>query len=164
MRVRTGPTSLQRRARRPVLVGRAPGPQANQCGPLSGRAGTVLAGCAGMRRDAFLTAFNRVNVFPRWPGPAPGGTGDAFPPREARERARRMLLVGQPLVFLGEAVAQAFGFREEVFAWGLCRSKMAVTIPHPSGLNRRYNDPDVRDRVGDVLRRALELAGQRRRS
>jgi hypothetical protein len=34
-----------------------------------------------------------------------------------------------------------------------------VTIPHPSGLNRLLNDEATRGRCGDVLRRALKLAG-----
>lgn len=33
-----------------------------------------------------------------------------------------------------------------------------VTIPHPSGLNRLLNDPNVRDRLGQVLREARDLA------
>jgi hypothetical protein len=34
-----------------------------------------------------------------------------------------------------------------------------VTIPHPSGLNRLLNDEATRGQCGEVLRRALELAG-----
>lgn len=36
-----------------------------------------------------------------------------------------------------------------------------VTIPHPSGLNRLLNDEATRAQCGDVLRRAMELAGAR---
>lgn len=73
----------------------------------------------------------------RWPGKL--GKGDAFDPAAARARARRMRLA--PIVVLaGKKVAKAFGVVAPYLEWTTLRGRRVVVVPHPSGINRWWND------------------------
>lgn len=131
---------------KPLIIGQAPGPSGNPT-PLAGRCGGRLAALCGLDLRAFLTAFDRANVFATFPGKA--GAGDAFPVEEARARADAMAEVvaaRDHVVLLGWNVARAFRVSPVgYFEWTrLSRDCGEVTVaPHPSGLNRWWNVPHV---------------------
>lgn len=105
-----------------------------------------MAGLMGMDREVFLRSFRRARLFSKYPGPAPGGQGDAFPMKEARRRARvlqdRLLSEADRVVFVGRAVSTAFGFSSPYLCWEKWQGRRAAVIPHPSGVNRWWNDAD----------------------
>lgn len=134
---------------RPVFIGQAASRRGDPTKPLTGRPGRKLAGLASMTPMEFYLSTVRVNLLPRYMGSR--GRGDAFPMREARRNATRMapLLDGRTVVFVGRKVADAFGCRKGWFDWdegyfvtgdGTVHIHYAV-VPHPSGLNRFWNDP-----------------------
>jgi hypothetical protein len=70
------------------------------------------------------------------------GKGDAFPMDEARKAASKILVDGirgdEPALLLGGNVARAFGFKhgKPFDSFG-----PIILFPHPSGINRFWNDP-----------------------
>jgi hypothetical protein len=64
------------------------------------------------------------------------------------------------IIVLGRRAARAFGVRDwpfyETRHYHLSCTRLVV-LPHPSGLNRLYNSPDVRDRASVVLRDFFSL-------
>lgn len=121
------------------------------------------AGCAGNRLFEMLRLaepsatmfgycdrFERVNLVV--------GPWDAA---RARERAveLRPSLAGRSVVLLGREVAKAFGVLDVRSFLSLRDDALDSTfylLPHPSGRNLLYNDPDVRLEAGRVLARLYE--------
>lgn len=135
---------------RPVFIGQAASRRGDPAKPLTGRPGRKLAGLASMTPMEFYLSTVRVNLLPCYMGSR--GGGDAFPMTEARRNATRVasLLDGRTVVFVGRKVADAFGCRKGWFDWdeGYFRTgdrtvhlRYAV-VPHPSGRNRFWNDPE----------------------
>lgn len=133
---------------KPLLVGQAPGPTSDPEEPLSGRCGDRLAELCGLEPAKFLARFRRVNLIDEFPGKA--AKGDAFPLDLARRGAVDFLITGvfhtTRVVLLGDNVAKAFGFRPGHFPLlkflpcGATRHGIAF-CPHPSGVNRWWNEP-----------------------
>ena len=147
-----------------IFVGIAPNRKGSVA--LGGASGGFLAKLAGMSVDAFHRETQRVNVLDAYPG------DDVTP--KARDLTRAAcgkvddLRREKPrlVVLCGASVAGAFGvtigfFREQDVsltpdpepphrAVGM---RVAV-IPHPSGRNRMWNDPEWRRR-GEVFMRGL---------
>jgi hypothetical protein len=113
-------------------------------------------GCAGHRLFEMLRAvepsatmtryrdrFDRVNL-------VSGPWNAAY----ARERADQLrpTLTGRSVVLLGREVTRAFGIRGEIdcLPWRY-HGIIFYLLPHPSGRNLKYNDPDCRLQVGRVL-------------
>lgn len=135
-----------------VLVGEMPPESMGRCLPLfpdpPGSAGGRLLKISGMPPAVYLGRFFRYNLFDehcKW-------TIEAARERAARLRAWMLTVDGdlRVLVF-GQRVGQAFGLdgffirRAEVHGEGEnSRTHELVCIPHPSGLNTMYNDPEVR--------------------
>lgn len=124
---------------KPILVGQAPSRGADDVPPFGGRSGKRIAAMAGVDHARLLDVFDAVNLLERWPGPR--GKGDLFPLREARRRAAILtsMLTGRTVVLVGQGVARAFGQDSTPLSrlsGGLC----GFVVPHPSGLNRWYND------------------------
>ena len=91
-----------------------------------------------------LMAMERVNVLEWFPGTA-AGTGDRFPMAEAKIRAGEIARAhrGERAMLLGRAVAAAFGVRADYLqARAHDVFEEVVVVPHPSGLNRWWNDPN----------------------
>lgn len=160
---------------RPVLVGQAPGPTGGEgetphghslaLFPLpSHSAGGRLKTITGWSNSQYIRDTDRVNLLPRYQGPARSAKGDAFNKREARDRAevllREMNLTRRVVVFVGRATVEAFHAtlagrsvlgRElpEPFIWRHIsepplRSVVGrwAWVPHTSGLNRFWNEPE----------------------
>lgn len=167
------------KARAPfVMVGEA----ARVGPPLSGRSGGRIEQLMG---SPLRDVFEPVNLLRRWPGKAAGGRGDAWPTAAAREsavrwlRRRRRRRDVRPVVLLGDRVAAAFGLRgATVLRWTAAglgdRLGMTVVavVPHPSGINRWWNDARnaraarefligaARSAAGRDARRRCKLCGE----
>jgi hypothetical protein len=113
--------------------------------------------------------FEVANLIERYPGPQ--GRGAAFPIGPAREAWAELwpTLSGRVVVLLGARLPGVAGVwadeGESVFhQWWQVWSSSGVTlpeaativaIPHPSGLNRMYNDPAEREKTAATLRQAI---------
>lgn len=143
--------------RKPLLIG-----EASRDGgrPLDGPSGRRLAEAAGI--PDLYARFDVINLFPDWPGRA-NGKGDAFPKEMARTHAlslRAQLARRQRVVFLGRRVAEAFlpltgADLPYLFWWPedapQNRTRFAI-VPHPSGVNLWWNDPENREAAAEFMR------------
>lgn len=112
-----------------------------------------LAALAGVIPHKFDELFECVNVLDRWPGKQ--GKGSAFPLPEARARAIIMVekLKERKVILLGRRVEMAFGLNLPwltLTPWifidrlGEPVTCEVATCPHPSGVNRWWNDASNR--------------------
>lgn len=130
---------------KPYVIGEAPGPTPGL--PLSG-ARTRIGKLIGRSAEEMAELFIWRNLLDRWPGYGPSG-GSAFPMEVAKQEARHLLAVRhvhahvltppqyRRLILLGKRVAAAFSHNGDWFEW----VGETVVTPHPSGLNRFWNDP-----------------------
>lgn len=72
----------------------------------------------------------------------------------ARRSAERLCraLSGRRVVFLGKAVAAAFGVRANSLRWVEHRGMTVAVLPHPSGVNTWWNNPDNRAAASAFMR------------
>lgn len=142
-----------------VFVGQSPpraaGPEFR---PLSGRSGAMLARVAGIEHDALLARIDALNIFDAYQGRA-GQRGDAFNRDSATARAAALPVDGRRVVYLGRAVARAFGHRRVEYLEPLtdARAAAAWCLPHPSGINRWWNDRGNREAARLFLRVLLGI-------
>ena len=122
-----------------LLVGQAPGRRIGGDAPLAGRAGRRLAAVMGLTYEEYLRVCDRINLLDSWGGKR--GKGDAFNLKDARRRAAQMNLFGYDVVlFIGVAVARVFGEDGPILIWHNTGAQRRIIIPHPSGINRWWND------------------------
>lgn len=114
-----------------------------------------MAALAGFSHEELDRHFVLMNVLRKWPGKA--GKGDAFPKAQARAVACRLEPLPDHIVFVGQAVAGIFGFRGSPLRWQRWGRGRAAMLPHPSGVNRWYNDRRNRAAAARFLRRAAKL-------
>lgn len=141
---------------KPLLVGECPGRTGGQ--PLEGAIGYRLAELAGLTYEEYLERTERTNLFdahqPTWDAPA------------ARLQAWSLVAMatawdpwpGRYIMLLGRRVAVAFGFEDARWMEPRGLSTIWVALPHPSGRNRWYNDPENRDKLSAFLRVSLGRA------
>lgn len=151
-----------------ALVGEAPGPgfkpgmDPNQWAlypyPERSAAGR-LKDMLGWTRSEYLSVFARANLLGEYPGPT-------FPLSRGRLAAEGVAqkLAPRPLLLMGRGVADSFGFpTRDILTWEsyLLGSTLivAAVVPHPSGLNRFYNQPGNRERVRAWLQAQCEEHG-----
>lgn len=137
-----------------VFVGQQPNSYADEGSALpihAGSTGQKLVTMMGVTPAAFEQNFIRVNV-------SAIHDPEGFTPSYHRHSARNMLplLEGRRVVLLGPAVASAFDWDRNDYTY--CRFYdhpdfhiLWAVIPHPSGLNRLYNDPEVKRQVEELL-------------
>lgn len=139
---------------RPLIIGQAPSSLSDPDEPLSGRSGRRLAALCELSIDEFCATFERRNLIVRGP----------FKPLQARIAAQEMLPVvrGRMVILLGPAVTRAFGLVISPLGWA-CPVEWGSIVgmcPHPSGLNRWWNDPENVDHAHVfwmLLARAAQL-------
>jgi uracil-DNA glycosylase len=156
---------------KPLFIGEAPSRTSDPKVAFSGRSGQRLANIAGLSHDEFLRRVDTVNLLGYWPGKR--GKGDDLDPFQAAVAATNVLFercVGRKLVFLvGRRVADAFGFRDyDLLSGYIAPSKNIfgvrpsmngptwVVLPHPSGVNRWWNDPANVRKAKRLLRSLLK--------
>jgi len=103
---------------------------------LTGSSGKRLASACGVGYMEWLRRSERVNLLDFYPG-------GAFPKRPARDSAERLVdtFAGKGVVFLGKTVASCFPFGPmRILRWYSFGLFSASVVPHPSGLNRWWND------------------------
>jgi uracil-DNA glycosylase len=162
---------------KPLLIGEAPGPNGDPGNPpLDGRSAVRLLECMGFQpkgRDAYAKGavelgemFDVRNLLDRPIERPEGEKGCEWPKEEAEAAANRLAVLverGQRVVFLGKRVASAFPAVDARtwWHWNVLGGEWSVagiayvTIPHPSGIVRTWNDPVNRVRAGMVLWQAL---------
>lgn len=109
--------------------------------------GLLPAAVGEVNADELLRMrFETVNLLPD-PGP--------WDRERAGLRAAELVLPAVT-VLLGRRVSDAFGLgRLGWFRRAEVGGNSVILLPHPSGLNRLYNDEAIRSRVGDSLWEAL---------
>lgn len=160
---------------RPLIVGEAPSRTGDVYYrfPLSGRVGERLCTWAGIAPLEKGTRYGRFywplreqfelrNLLERYPGAA--GSGAALPMVPAREAWAELevsLSAGprRRVVLLGSRLALVADVSAPTFEWVQREGHDVVVVPHPSGLNRVYNDPLAQESVSRVLREALLPSG-----
>jgi hypothetical protein len=70
----------------------------------------------------------------------------------ARERAVALLGAHDTLILLGAKVRSAFDGPAPFAVGSPSEGKLLVGLPHPSGLNRAWDEPGARDRARSLLR------------
>ena len=138
--------------RKPLIVGQAPSKDTDGRPPFSGRSGKRLAELLGVPHECLGELFDLANLVPTFPGKQ--GKGDAFPMDVARANAARLNPWGRPFVLLvGKQVAQACGFKHASYFDLLFMNNVSTFIvPHPSGVNRWWNDPANREKAEAFMR------------
>jgi uracil-DNA glycosylase len=129
-----------------LLVGQAPsGHPSDPDVPLGGRCGARLADLCGLSLEAYLDRFERTNLLPVFPGK--NGKGDSFPLAPARAAAAKIVKahdgMGCRIIFLtsvASAILPALSWGSSLKFKRYCGSFYAW-CPHPSGVNRWWNDP-----------------------
>lgn len=145
-----------------ILVGEAPPKSRMVDTPES----VAFSGASGKRFSDMLgvdvtEAFATMNLLKRWPGTT--GKGSSFPLGRARQSATMLVNRLPPsnrLILAGGRVANAFRIAHlPQLEWHttmlgppvtLTTFKVAV-IPHPSGVNRAWNDPAITEAVKRFL-------------
>lgn len=145
-----------------IFVGQAPSRETDGKPPFTGKCGRFLAELMGLTQEEMLRTHEFMNVLDHWPGAS--FKGDKFPVPEARIAAKKKLeqLRGRTVVLLGHNVARAFDCKSfRYFEWYEIRNPenfsevvvpLMTIVPHPSGVNRYYNDPTKRLIVSKFLR------------
>jgi len=158
---------------KPLILGEAPSKSGDKyyMFPLSGAVGQRLCVLAGLPSESGGSPYGRYywplakryelrNLLERYPGVK--GRGAAFPYADALEALRLIEpeLQGRTTVLLGRRLARLLGAPDEFFAWRQTTPSTWLTaIPHPSGLNRLYDSPEVRESASRVLQEALVCSG-----
>lgn len=145
---------------RPLVVGEAPNRTGMMNRPIDGRCGSILAALGGVDVAEFLRLFARANVLDAWPGPG-ASKGSQFPMAEARVGAAKLakkFVGGRLVILLGHRTAAAFGVRDGYLAKRRVDGADVVVLPHPSGINRWYNDPANVARARRFMRAAVRRA------
>lgn len=95
----------------------------------------------GAGEDAYLTCFDRANLFPLPPA--------RWLIAQARTSAQKLAQsYDGDIIMLGTRVSAAFGFYE-LPVWE--RHERFVRLPHPSGRSREWNEEGARERLRSAL-------------
>lgn len=149
-----------------LFVGQAPGRRAPRTARAFGGpgAGSRLAKLCGLTHGEFLSRCRTANLIKGWPGK--NGKGDAFPFAVARRGLHRIIKTdlwrdADRIVFVGQGVARVvLPNISTVMVKRPCEwyfSRFAY-LPHPSGVNRWYNDRSNTRRAETFLRALVKEA------
>lgn len=140
---------------RPLLIGMnnplSRDPEHAPEGCTGHRLWTMLHEACGASRAEYLRAFERRNVL--------SGRDWSLSAARAEAETLRPLLAGRTVLLLGRGVPAALRYPEtEPLVWqtqgGLLYADDPARwcyVPHPSGLNRWYNEPSNRAALGRLL-------------
>lgn len=142
-----------------LVIGEAPGDVGPPDTPLEGAVGRRIAELAGLSWDDYLALTERRNLLAVNPG-------ETWPTAEAAAAGDEMMpqLFSRRTILLGQRVARAFGARvpplqfEPILEGRPDLGKWAV-VPHPSGRNRWWNEPENRSAARRFLRETFGTEG-----
>jgi hypothetical protein len=137
------------------LVGQAPSRRGDPRKPLAGPNGQKIARLAGMSYDE-LIACRRKHLNTHYIGKR--GKGDAFDHAKGNVNASDLLMDWrvERIVLLGKNVARCFGFRDLPFLAEIrIYGRRFLIFPHPSGVNRWWNERRNERRARQLLQRFL---------
>jgi uracil-DNA glycosylase len=147
------------------MFGQAPGPNEGiERRPWRGRAGQTLRSWLGMDEDTFYSIFYCASVTRCYPGKHPNGKGDRVPTPEEQELCafwsdwELSLLSPRLVVPVGGLAIRRMLQRKQLIGtigerFALADDRVAIPLPHPSGVSLWLNSPDNRSLVA----RAVEL-------
>lgn len=151
-----------------LLVGEAPARGNDDQPAFTGRSGQFLTDLIGI---PVLAAFDCRNLLERYPGAHESGKGARFNIAEARWSVAKiwdMAKTDTRVILAGKRVAKAFEVDSEYLVWTKWRlrgvpefmSEIDLAIlPHPSGVNRWWNDPDAKELARIFLLEELVRSG-----
>ena len=127
---------------------------------ITGRLGEFIAKLLGVHRLWLYARIDRVNLNAQWNGKQ--GEGDRFIAFEGRKRALDLNIYdrNKRVVLLGQRVAESFGIHADFLEVLRFNGKRYLLFPHPSGINRWWNEPGNRLRAQKALKRFLKLDGK----
>ena len=142
-----------------LVIGQGPSKSYRGTKALEGKgSGDKLAKLCGLTPEEFFRFSVTLNLFEDFQGK--NGKGDHFPMELAKQRAKAIVYrwwAHSKVILLGRGVAEAFGKKDaEILTWhhaGIPFCEFAV-VPHPSGINRWWNDPVHRITASLFLRDA----------
>ena len=137
------------------LVGKAPSRRGDPHKPLAGPNGQKIARLAGMSYGE-LIACRRKYLNTHYSGKR--GKRDAFDHAKGNLNAADVLMDWrvERLVLLGKNVARCFGFRDLPFLAEIrIYGRRFLIFPHPSGVNRWWNERRNERRARQILQRFL---------
>jgi len=142
---------------KPLIVGEAPSKNEFTERPIEGRVGKRLAGCCGMPLVQFLEHFDRVNLLHvRQDTKEKGFEFDLKAARVEAERLRDGFKEDQIVLLLGGRVAEAFRVHDHYFVETRVNFARLYIVPHPSGVNRYWNDPANVEKMNTFMRLIVE--------
>lgn len=146
--------------RRSVFIGQQPNSAEDEGNPLPIRPGSTgqrLVQMMGITAEAFERNFIRMNV-------SAHHEPDGFSPEYYRVTVQNILplLEHRRVILLGPAVASSFGLERKDYDWACwfdhpTHNIALSVIPHPSGLNRLYNEHDIWTMVCSFLDQVWQL-------
>lgn len=165
------------KTKKTILLGEAPGRGFDDQPAFSSRSGQRLSELLGVD---VRQVFKCQNLLPAWPGKG-SSKGAAFPAVEARQAAeqfmQRLCLASMDregrdrrIILAGTRVAKAMRVRPGVpiLTWTSfwvgstthwCGDHEFAVLPHPSGVNRWWNDPACVERARQFLLDEARLTG-----
>jgi hypothetical protein len=167
---------------KPLIIGEAPSKNEYPPSPIAGRIGKRLAECAGLSLQDFLEHFERRNLLEvRQDTKEKGFEFDAraaslaadklwhdgalltdYPSISGR-RDDAVFAPGRVVLLLGYRVATAFGAANIYFMKQTLGTEAEVyVLPHPSGVNRWWNDPFNAALVTKFMRSIVSRTQQER--
>lgn len=145
-----------------LIVGPAPSASSDPTSPWDAASGRRLAALMGMSLEEFLGTFDRACLFDKFPGRLANSSGDAFPIQEATINAFKLMRNNpfdnyKAIILMGKNVARAFNWQNaEFLEWDRTSRPFKVVFPHPSGLNRWWNDKRNRKAAKEFLTELYE--------
>lgn len=127
---------------KPLIIGEAPSKNAITDRPIEGRIGKRLASAAGLSYERFLDHFDRANLLSiRQDVVGTGFTFNILAAKVAASRLAEKFEPGQIVLLLGGRVSESFGLHSGYFEEHVVNEACVYILPHPSGINRWFNDP-----------------------
>lgn len=144
---------------KPLIIGEAPSKNQDPPHPIEGRIGQRLADLSGLTLPEFLAHFDRTNlIHVRQDTAAHGFQFDMPLARRRAEVLAQSFRPNQIVLLLGQRVAMAFGFsnRTQPFVQHHIHGAEVRIVPHPSGINRWWNEPKNEDAAKVFMRTIVE--------
>ena len=141
-----------------IIIGQAPHNSAvkNFRPLIDGKCGYKLAEICGIKHEEYARIFDTINLIDEYRGKS--GKGDIFPLKEARKKVIEIWpdLNYDIIILAGKAVASSFRIKIDYFQWTQIENKNITVIPHPSGINRWWNDDFNKEKAKKFMRNLIK--------